>query len=73
MADPGPAREGDRAAWASRRTSFDWDTIRRDWHGELPPGWGRAAGAALATADAVIGELGRPVGPRQLQAGAKLG
>ena len=62
MADPGAAREGDRAAWASRRTSFDWDTIRRDWRGDLPPGWGRAAGAALDTADAVLGELGRPVG-----------
>jgi len=62
MADPGPAREGDRAAWASRRTSFDWDTIRRAWRGDQPPGWGRAAGAALDTADAVIGELGRPVG-----------
>jgi hypothetical protein len=62
MADPGPAREGDRAAWASRRTSFDWDTIRRAWQGELPAGWGRAAGAALAGADAVLGELGNPVG-----------
>src|SRR3954452_11105866 len=62
MADPGPAREGDRAAWASRGTSFDWDTIRREWHGDLPPGWGRAAGAALGSADAVLGELGRPVG-----------
>jgi len=62
MADPGPAREGDRAAWAGRRTSFDWDAIRRAWRGELPPGWGRAAGAALDSADAVLGALGRPVG-----------
>ncbi|MBV9884419.1 MAG: hypothetical protein JO276_15525 [Sphingomonadaceae bacterium] len=62
MADPGAAREGDRSAWASRRTSFDWDTIRRAWHGEQPPGWARAAGAALDSADAVLGELGRPTG-----------
>jgi len=62
MADPGPAREGDRAAWAARRTSFDWDAIRRAWHGAGPPGWARAAGAALDSADAVLGALGNPVG-----------
>ena len=62
MADPGPAREGDRAGWAARRTSFDWDRIRRDWHGDGPPGWARAAGAALDSADAVLGALGRPTG-----------
>ncbi len=62
MADPGPAREGDRVGWAARRTSFDWDTIRRAWHGDGPPGWARAAGAALDSADQVLGALGRPTG-----------
>src|SRR4051812_14873790 len=66
MAEAREAVAGDRSGWASRRTSFDWDTIRRQWHSsgaEDPgPGWARAAGATLEIADKAASELGRPVG-----------
>lgn len=64
MAEAGgrPAEAGDRSGWAGRRTSFDWDTIRREWRGEGGPGWARAGGAALDIADKAASELGRPVG-----------
>ncbi len=66
MAEMREANAGDRSAWASRRTSFDWDTIRRQWRSsgadDPGPGWARAAGAALEIADKAASELGRPVG-----------
>jgi hypothetical protein len=40
-------------------TSFDWDTIARD---HPNAGWATAANAALHAADAVVGQLGNPVG-----------
>jgi hypothetical protein len=66
MAEMRPAEAGDRSGWASRRTSFDWDTIQRQWRGsganDPGPGWARAAGASLEIADAVADQLGHPVG-----------
>jgi hypothetical protein len=61
---------GGTRPWANETTSFDWDTIAEEWrkthvgpHGSItPPGWGRAAGAALGIADRVVGKLGRPIG-----------
>jgi hypothetical protein len=62
MAEMREATAGDRAAWAARRTNFDWDTIRHQWRGDPGPGWARAAGASLEIADAAADQLGRPVG-----------
>jgi hypothetical protein len=45
--------------WSAQRTSFDWNAIARASPGA---GWGTAANKALDIADAVLGELGRPVG-----------
>jgi hypothetical protein len=65
MASASEATAGERG-WASRRTGFDWDEIRRGWRSShkdgSAPGWARAAGAALGSVDAVLGELGRPTG-----------
>lgn len=58
MSDPKPVDAGIRP-WADMRTSFDWKAIARQHPGA---GWGTAANAALAMADGVLGELGRPVG-----------
>jgi hypothetical protein len=65
MADPGPARAGERGGWAAQRTSLDWDRIARDWQSAHPgaaAGWASAANGALDAADAVLGALGRPTG-----------
>jgi hypothetical protein len=66
MAEARQAEAGDRSGWAGRRTSFDWDTIRRQWRSsgasDPGPGWARAAGASLEIADAAADQLGRPVG-----------
>src|SRR3954468_15129600 len=66
MAEARVAEAGDRSGWASRRTSFDWDAIRRQWHSsgadDPGPGWARAAGATLDIADKAVSALGRPVG-----------
>jgi len=45
--------------WAGMLTSLDWNAIARANPGA---GWGKAANAALHTADAVLGQLGKPVG-----------
>ena len=69
MAEPRAAGAGDRTAWAGRRTSFDWDSIQRQWRAgsdgaadAAGAGWARAAGAALAIADSAASQLGRPIG-----------
>lgn len=56
--------DGGTRPWADATTSFDWDTIARDWRKDRDstPGWGRAAGAALGIADRVVGALGNPIG-----------
>ena len=45
--------------WAGQRTSLDWNAISASRPGA---GWGTAANAALQTVDAVLGELGKPIG-----------
>jgi hypothetical protein len=61
-----PAEVGERP-WADQDTSFNWKRIAAEWKAAhpnetAPPGWGLAAGAALKQIDAVLGELGNPVG-----------
>lgn len=58
MSEAAAADAGARP-WARLRTSFDWDSIARAKPGA---GWGRAAHEALTIVDAVLGELGKPVG-----------
>ncbi len=57
---------GNRAAWADQDTSFNWKAIQAaykpDGASDPGPGWGEAAGAALKSADAVVGQLGNPIG-----------
>ncbi|MFL6737293.1 MAG: hypothetical protein ACJ8F4_09590 [Sphingomonas sp.] len=53
MADEKPARAGERA-WAKEDTSFRWP--------RGGDGWASAANQALHTVDAVLGQLGNPVG-----------
>jgi hypothetical protein len=54
MASPKPATPGTRP-WAKQKTSFRWPIAGAD-------GWAAAANEALHVADAVLGELGNPVG-----------
>lgn len=58
MSDAKPLDPGTRP-WAGMNTSFNWDAIARAQPGA---GWGTAAESALEVADAVLGELGKPVG-----------
>jgi hypothetical protein len=58
MASDRPAVAGTRP-WAAEKTSFDWNAIAR---AHPDAGWATAADAALHAADAVVGELGNPVG-----------
>src|SRR3982751_3239559 len=58
MASERPATAGERP-WAKAKTSFDWNAIARQ---HPNAGWATAANAALHIADAVVGELGNPVG-----------
>ena len=68
MADERPVPAGDRAAWAHDPTSFDWDAMTKAYRpaagraDDPGPGWGQAAGYALAKVDPVLGQLGRPIG-----------
>jgi hypothetical protein len=58
MASPKPAVAGERP-WAKAKTSFDWDAIAKS---HPNAGWATAANEALHIADAVLGDLGNPVG-----------
>src|SRR5207302_1659008 len=58
MASLKPATAGERP-WAKQKTSFDWNAIART---HPNAGWATAADAALHIADAVVGQLGNPVG-----------
>ncbi|HEY0437148.1 MAG TPA: hypothetical protein VGC92_10935 [Phenylobacterium sp.] len=66
MTETQPVLPGERAAWAGKPTSFDWDEMVRGYRsagpGDPGPGWGQAAGYSLARVDAVAGKLGRPIG-----------
>jgi hypothetical protein len=61
-----PVQVGDRSKWENLDTSFNWKQITAGYKAsganDPGPGWGLAAGAALKQADAVLGELGNPVG-----------
>ncbi|HET9396530.1 MAG TPA: hypothetical protein VFO36_10775, partial [Nitrospiraceae bacterium] len=50
---------GDRAAWQSKATSFDWAAMAK---GHTTPGWARAAGYSLEQVDAFLHKLGKPIG-----------
>ncbi|HWA88302.1 MAG TPA: hypothetical protein VG710_18890 [Opitutus sp.] len=64
-----PVRPGDRDAWHSAPTSFDYDAALK-YHppgvaaADIPPEatMARAAGYALDQADAIVGQLGHPIG-----------
>jgi hypothetical protein len=58
MAEEKPATAGERP-WAKQGTSFGWTAIAK---AHPNAGWATAANAALHEADAVLGDLGRPVG-----------
>jgi hypothetical protein len=64
MASVDALQPGDRQAWSSLRTSFDWDEMMHSARdaGVESPGWARAAGYALEQVDQVIGRLGKPLG-----------
>ncbi|HJT23490.1 MAG TPA: hypothetical protein VJ873_02885, partial [bacterium] len=57
---------GDRAAWKSLDTSFNWDEMVKSFKpmggDTAPAGWGRVAGYALEKIDQVLGKLGNPIG-----------
>ncbi len=57
---------GDRDAWKSKRTSFNWDEMVKSYKpptGEsAAPSWGRAAGWSLAQIDGCLDKLGNPIG-----------
>ena len=63
-----PVVAGKRDAWQSLATSFNYDQMLK----HLEPGasvadaaaptWARVAGYALEQADAVVGQLGQPIG-----------
>ncbi|HVZ80860.1 MAG TPA: hypothetical protein VHE12_08685 [bacterium] len=64
FSDTWPLKPGDRDAWKSLDTSFDWDEMVKGYHpvDQEPLGWGRAAGYSLEKVDGVLGDLGRPIG-----------
>ncbi len=63
-----PAAPGDRQAWASRPTSFNYDTALNyapagaDQAAAGAPTMARVAGYALEQVDGVVGKLGQPIG-----------
>jgi len=57
-----PYRPADRAAWQGRGTSFDYDRAVASVPKPITPTLASTAGQALASADAVLGALGKPVG-----------
>ncbi len=67
MAAPEPAVAGDRSAWASDRTSFDWNAMLHAFKApadtpEAVPGWASVAGYSLGQVDRFLGKLGQPIG-----------
>jgi len=65
LAQPEAVSAGDRDAWRSQKTSFDWDAMTRSMQGrksEGGAGWARAAGYSLEQVDRVLGLLGKPIG-----------
>ena len=54
-----PFEAGDRAAWASLPTSFNFSEMT---NGVSAPTWARVAGYSLEQADKFLGRLGNPIG-----------
>jgi hypothetical protein len=59
LASDQPVEAGDRTAWSSRPTSFNWDEMTK---GSKTSGWARVAGYSLEQVDGVLGKLGKPIG-----------
>jgi hypothetical protein len=66
MADPRAVEPGDRAAWKSKATDFDWDQMVKSYRpagkDDPGPGWASVAGRSLEHVDGVLGLLGHPIG-----------
>ena len=65
LASAQPVPKGDREAWSSQRTSFDWNAMANQGRESVQngaPGWARVAGWSLEQADSLVGRLGRPLG-----------
>jgi hypothetical protein len=56
-----PLNVGERSAWETQHPSFDYEQMRKPL-GETDPDISRAAGYALEQADAIVGQLGNPIG-----------
>ena len=73
-----PLVPADRAAWQGTGTSFDYDAMRLPFRADdgsltTPTTIARAAGYALSRIDAVVGELGRPLGVKSYKPYNSLG
>ena len=65
LAETDSVSPGEREAWRSQKTSFDWDEMTGSMQGrksEGGAGWARAAGYSLEQVDRVLGLLGKPIG-----------
>lgn len=66
MSEGVPVAPGDRDAWPSRPTSFNWKQMVHSYQpngpGDPGPGWGEVAGYSLSLVDKAIGYLGNPIG-----------
>lgn len=64
FSDTWPLKPGDRDAWKSLDTSFNWEEMVKGYQpgDKAPLGWGRAAGYSLEKVDQVLGQLGNPIG-----------
>jgi methylmalonyl-CoA mutase cobalamin-binding subunit len=57
-----PYRNSDRAAWQGQGTSFDYDRAVASVPKGITPTLASTAGQSLASADALVGALGNPIG-----------
>jgi hypothetical protein len=65
MSQTEPVRPGERSAWSLEPTSFRWDEMVAGYtpvHKDAGPGWGRVAAYSLEKIDAILGQLGHPIG-----------
>ncbi len=66
MSETRALEPGNRDAWKSLPTSFNWDEMVKTFKpasgDKDAPGWGRAAGYSLEKIDQVLGKLGKPIG-----------
>lgn len=57
-----PYRENQKAPWHAPENSFDFEAMKASYRGTDAPTWALPAGYALARIDAVLAELGAPLG-----------